>query len=226
MNDTTLKRLLPHLLINYPHLPEYGLLRGKMGGAIFFRLYARKTGVGHYNDCSDQLIEDIYNNLNASSPVNFAEGLCGIGWGIEYMLKNALLDGDSDDILWEIDQRIMESDPCLMQETSLRYGLPGMLFYVLTRLKSYDRKQSAAPFTTDYLDRLSRAVQNNKLISSDPYVDEFRRVIEKGTVDYLAPCTFPDSIFHNLPEEPEDLTGYPLGIDGGLTGLAIKLLES
>ena len=53
-------QIVPFLLINYSHVTDIGLMSGKMGGALFFMSYARKTGTVAYSDYCDELIDDEY----------------------------------------------------------------------------------------------------------------------------------------------------------------------
>ena len=43
-----------------------------------------------------------------------------------------------------------------------------------------------------------------------------------GRTDYSKPLEFPDFMFQNLPHNIENLNLCPLGIERGLTGLALK----
>ena len=88
-----IEQLLPHLLMNYSLIEEIGLMYGKMGGTIFFNIYTRYSGLSIYRNYADLLLEDIYEHINISTPIDFANGLCGIGWGIEYLVKNQFYEG-------------------------------------------------------------------------------------------------------------------------------------
>ena len=61
---TLTRRLVPHLLVNYSNHSSCSLMSGKMGGALFFSLYARSSGIAYYDEYSDDLIDDVYNHLN------------------------------------------------------------------------------------------------------------------------------------------------------------------
>ena len=83
------------------------------------------------------LMEDIYNNINEEIPIDFETGLCGIGWGIEYLLQNKLVNGNSDEILAEYrPEKIMERAPLRIYDYSMENGLGGILLYVNARIKS------------------------------------------------------------------------------------------
>lgn len=100
--DNRLQRIANVLLLNASFIDNLGLLNGKMGIAIFFYQYARYTGSKIFEDYAGELIDEIYEEINTTTPVDFANGLTGIGWGIEYLVKNRFLEADTDEALAEI----------------------------------------------------------------------------------------------------------------------------
>jgi len=104
-----LQRIANVLLLNASFLDNPGLLNGKMGIAIFFYHYAKFTGNKIYEDYAGELIDEIYEEISTSTPVNFENGLTGIGWGIEYLVKNGFVKADTDDALSEIDKFVSRS---------------------------------------------------------------------------------------------------------------------
>ena len=77
-----------------------------MGIAIFFYQYGRYSNNNLYTDYGGELIDEIYEEINLNTPIDFADGLTGIGWGIEYLIKNKFLDADTDEALAEIDNAV------------------------------------------------------------------------------------------------------------------------
>ena len=73
---------------------DIGLLDGKMGIVIFFFNYSRFTNNTLYSDFAYDLIDEIYNDLSSDYSINFDDGLCGIGWGIEYLIANQFVNTD------------------------------------------------------------------------------------------------------------------------------------
>jgi hypothetical protein len=126
------------LLLNASFTDNLGLLNGKMGIAIFFYQYARYTGNKVYEDYAGELIDEIYEEINNSTPVGFSNGLMGIGWGIEYLVRNGYLEADTDEALAEIDNAVYRSSlhrPFLLDngDDLFGYGL-----YYVTRLMGHE----------------------------------------------------------------------------------------
>ncbi len=133
INDR-LRRIVNVLLLNASFTDNPGLLNGKMGIAIFFYRYARYTGNKVYEDYAGELIDEIYGEINNGTPVGFANGLMGIGWGIEYLVRNGYVEADTDEALAEIDNAVYRSSlhrPFLLDngDDLFGYGL-----YYVTRL--------------------------------------------------------------------------------------------
>lgn len=80
-----------------------------MGIAIFFYKYARKLNNNLYNDFANELLDEIYEDVNDMIPIDFKLGLSGIGWGIDYLHYNNFVYGDIDEILLPIDDKIKKA---------------------------------------------------------------------------------------------------------------------
>ena len=104
-----LQQIANMLFINTQRVNQYGLLQGKLGIAIFFYHYARYTGDERYNDFPNEYVEYIYEKLGKDSFENFADGLSGIGWGIDYIIKEGFVDAD-DDMLEKVDEEVIKID--------------------------------------------------------------------------------------------------------------------
>jgi hypothetical protein len=133
--DARLRRIANVLLLNAGFIDNIGLLNGKMGVAIFFFHYARYTNNEIYERYAGELIDEIYEDINHSTPVDFANGLTGIGWGIEYLVRNGFVEADTDEALEEIDNAIFRAtmqSPVSIRNQSDLFGFG--LFY-LARLK-------------------------------------------------------------------------------------------
>ena len=114
-----------------------GLKGGKMGAIIFFFHCSRETGVDKYEEIAEHLLDDIYQNLSQNIPLDFVNGLSGIGWGIEYLLQHGFVEGEADEILSEIDEYIIdEINRQHMAGLDLERGVVGLGRYILMRLRT------------------------------------------------------------------------------------------
>ena len=139
-----LQRIANALLLNASFIPNLGLLNGKMGIVIFFFHYARYTGKEVYSNYAGELIDEIYEEIHADSPIDFADGIAGIGWGLEYLIKNGFVEAELNETLAEIDAKIISVCKAGFQkENNILTGLAGTGFYLLTRIKSFEDKKSS-----------------------------------------------------------------------------------
>ena len=104
------QQALAHLTINSSLLENLGLFHGKMGIVLFFSHYARITQSEYYADLAGLLLDEIYEEIHQDLPINLENGLCGIGWGIEYLIQYDFMEGDTDKILAYIDRKVFGMD--------------------------------------------------------------------------------------------------------------------
>lgn len=154
-----LKQIADHYLLRGLFCREMGLWNGKTGMSLFFFLLSRHTGNRWYEEFAGELLDDVCSSLSQQCPVTFADGLCGIGWAIEFLKKGGFIEGDTDDILEEVDKQVMERDVRRITDTSLETGLAGIAAYVRSRLDSERSCPDYQPFDTEYLKDLDNSCQ-------------------------------------------------------------------
>lgn len=133
--ELQLKAISNHLIVNASNLCNLGLFHGKMGIVLFFVHYARYTGNNLYQDYAGELLDEIFEDIHAGTTLDFENGLSGIGWGILYLLKNHFMEGNPDEILIDIDQKMKEINYSNVKNKSIERGLKGYLYYLKERLQ-------------------------------------------------------------------------------------------
>ena len=201
--DALLERIARHLMMHASFLPNIGLYHGKMGIVLFFAHYARNTGNTLYEDFAGELLDEVYEEIHSALPVDFESGLCGIGWGIEYLLQNGFMEGDADEALAELDANMMERDLRRITDYSMRTGLEGISCYVSKRINSPFRKHGKLPFDETYLNEW-------KNVASSISIPEEKVIL--------------DSMINTLPEG-EDIGIWKLGLKNGCAGAGLKMME-
>ena len=181
VDEALLKRIADHQMLHGSFRRDLGVLNGKMGIVLFFFHYARYTGRVLYEDFAGEMLEEVIQELHSDLPIRFSDGLCGIGWGVEYLIQNAFIAGDSDEILEDLDQKIMEWDPRRATDLSFESGLEGVAWFSSCRLKTTVRNRM--PFDQVYLSELEMAVQQKGLRMRLELDDVFVRVIDIGNIE-------------------------------------------
>lgn len=222
VSSDTIRRMVEHLILNSSFTSDLGLFHGKMGTVIFFAHYARWTGNALYEDFADELLGEIYEDIHTDTPINLESGLCGIGWGIEYLVQNGFMEGDTDEILEDIDRRIMERDPRRMTDLSFRTGLGGILFYATARLTA-SRESDGQPFDSLYLNDLKEAAQRATFTEQDEIPScLFKNFLSALHGDPLPAPSLPALLFTDLPQTDKYLT-LPVGLEKGITGILVDI---
>ena len=116
---------------------NHGLMHGNIGMSIFFYHLSRNTNNKGYENIADDLLDKAFENMSTLSSADFENGLAGIGWGIEYLIQNKFVEGNTDEILEEIDNRVFKVlNENIYPSFELPNGLTGYLFFIINRLKN------------------------------------------------------------------------------------------
>ena len=210
------EQALAYLIINGSYLNDLGLFHGKMGIVLFFSELAHVNHNPIYEDLASSLLGEIYEEIHYDLPINLENGLCGIGWGIEYLVQHGLMEGDTDEILSDIDQKVMEINPFRIKDFSIRRGLGGIVYYVLARLNA-SRQSETLPFDKDYLKGLQEAILQAKFPNENEMTlnlsESLQQVLSGRHIDlqlptFLTTCEVKEASFDEVL----------LGLEGGLTG--------
>lgn len=147
---------LQRLIIGSNDLRVNGLLFGKMGIALAIYHFANSMSQDFLNDFADDLVEETLNSITIYNNYDFAYGLCGIGWSIEYLIHHKFVDGDSLSICEHLDEAIMKINPNRL-DYGLEHGLKGLLHYVLAHMYNCYNQCDIIPFDDDFLNDLKNA---------------------------------------------------------------------
>ncbi|GHS98500.1 hypothetical protein FACS189421_07220 [Bacteroidia bacterium] len=205
-DDEILQRIARYLMLHGSFTNNIGLLNGKTGIALFLYHYFRYTGKKLYDDFAGELIDEIYKEIHLETPLNFKDGLCGIAWGMEYLIKNRFVDANPDEILEDLDKRIVEWDVRRITDHSLETGLKGIAVYVTSRCEN--RGKDNPYITKEYIRDLIEVLKNSKDNIYDDKINPVYNIVAQ--IKYK-------SIFKNT---------RPLGIDeSGYAGIGLQLME-
>ena len=179
-----LQRLCNDLILRSSYLDSLGLQQGKMGVVLFFFHYARFIGNALYENYAEELFDEVYNDVNKGISYGFSNGLCGIGWAVEYLVEQRFIEGDTDDALEEIDHQVMVYDPTRISDHSFGNGLDGIACYALSRLLSPRTPEAPLPFDERYRTTLYAACKNIPTGKQTIHIRTYMEFIEKGHCSY------------------------------------------
>jgi hypothetical protein len=115
-----------------------GLFSGDMGVCFSLYLMNRSFKDEEVENIADELLDKVIVTITQMNDLSFDTGLSGIGWAINCLHANGCIEGDIDDILYNIDAAIYKSlyEQDRILSGDLVKGLIGFLVYFLYRLKN------------------------------------------------------------------------------------------
>lgn len=196
------------------------LFYGKMGIAISLFDYGRYTGNSLFSDLGDELIDGILNDVDSKIGFDFATGLAGIAWGIEYLVQQMHVECDTNQVCAEIDQRMEKICIHRLNDLSLEAGLEGLLHYVLIRLKGALRQNGTIPFSSDFLSDIQTTITNQEESNLPDTLkklnDAFDCFMCNGSIERYIPVIH--SFIITQPISFGDVEKTSLGLRRGLAG--------
>jgi len=217
-----IQKIYNHLLLNKIYLTNPGLYYGKTGCLLFFAHYARLFEDDVNGEIVSEITDDIFASVGAETAMGIQQGVCGIGWGVEYILQNRLMEGDSDEILADLDQMILRKE---VKTIVSHPDFTGIVRYVAVRLTSPCGGGTDIPFPQDYLTELYQAAANHPASMSDLSIQNdintIRKTMAAGRFSEK-PLVLSCDMLGQVSIDRFPL--IPLGLYNGLSGLGIKLL--
>lgn len=116
-------------------------MQGEMGRVVeLFHLH-RQTGEEKWQEKAETLLDEVMSRCSSALPVAYGSGLCGIGVGIEYLIQEGFVEGDSDEVLNEVDYLLYNVvNGRAIRGLSMENGVCGVGYYFYFRLRK--RKDS------------------------------------------------------------------------------------
>jgi len=119
---------------------EHDLGYSLLGIVIGYYTYARHVKDSKYEKIANELLENVFTRTTEDIPLSYDQGLCGLGCGLIYLLRNGLVSGEEDMVLDEIDEKVMEA---IAKPFSAKEERKSQLFYLKYRSEYHGQKRSA-----------------------------------------------------------------------------------
>lgn len=130
-----LKQIANYILLHGRYQRNIGLFHGKAGIMLTMFLFSQKTGISVYHDFAEDLFDDVQNQLYDNMPIGMENGLAGIAYAMSYLANKNILSFDQNEILSDIDNKIMSVDPRRITDLSFNTGALGIWIYINERMK-------------------------------------------------------------------------------------------
>ncbi len=127
-------------LLKESNTGKIGLFSGDMGVCFSLYLVNKSFKNEEVENVADELLDKVIAAITQINDLSFDTGLSGIGWAINCLHANGCIEGDIDDILYNIDAAIYKSlyEQDRILSSDLVKGLIGFLVYFLYRLKNME----------------------------------------------------------------------------------------
>lgn len=119
-----------------------GLYDGLMAKCLCYYISSRATGDPRHTRQAKKLLSRVQQEIPMVEELGFGDGLAGIGWAVEWLVREGFVDANTDEVLGDIDDTIYTS--VVYSKTSglsLDSGSTGKAFYFLARLEARNSKR-------------------------------------------------------------------------------------
>ena len=157
--DDTVNDKVNSLIINAFADDNIGLMYGRTGYALTLYIASKNTEEAKadaYRRFADHLLSNVLTTIPHNFNFSFADGLCGIGWAVEYLINRGFVEGESGHVLEDLDNDIMIINPRRIGD-GLQQGMKGLLHYVLLHISNCVSQGARMPFDNMFLKDLYSA---------------------------------------------------------------------
>lgn len=165
-----------YIISNLPN--SLFFMNGLAGFAFLCLLMAKIEKKVHYEYMAEMALDKVWNGLPKHASLCFTEGISGIGWLVEYICQNNLINGNPNVILAEIDERIQYVNWEKVRDFSFDNGFCGVVAYIYARIIGNRIRKEKKPFDDTFIEGIRNAIRNAL------------RKIEKDCVEYNYFCSF------------------------------------
>ncbi|TQM51503.1 lanthionine synthetase-like protein [Arcticibacter tournemirensis] len=88
------------------YVSNIGLTSGKMGIIMFLYYSSRIVNCKSYQDLADSLMDKLFEDIKSNTNFSFSNGLAGLPFAINRLVKDKFIDADPDDIFIQLDKKI------------------------------------------------------------------------------------------------------------------------
>lgn len=91
-------------------IENIGLFSGKTGICLFFFYYAKLVNRAEYSDLAHDIFGNVFDEITGRDiNCTLANGLSGIGWAVEHLVRHHFIQADVDEILRDVDSILHEA---------------------------------------------------------------------------------------------------------------------
>lgn len=204
-----------------------GIVDGKMAALIWLSLWDH-DGKKQTLQIRLKLYEEIKTLVYSHQlPLNFRNGLCGIGWGLIYLYSKKLLCDIDEGLLHQIDSEIQTMEMSKNKDKSFYYGTAGIVAYIACRELYNKHKGLPTVYTSYFISSIANEsrlqIQKSKEYMSIYYSHIYKHVKEIHLFDDFMPQLNDWIIFPVT--NPRNPKYWSYSMDYGCLGYTVVALE-
>lgn len=142
---------------------EIGIKHGIMGKIIKiydFTASLDRQAAASIISMADILLSCLLNNLIYGHKLyDFNSGLCGVGWGIEYLIHRGFLSGQSSEIMSELNQHIIMVDIELLTDGELL----GIVKYICAHIYVCINQDCKIFYSKKFIKKILYGIYNSQI---------------------------------------------------------------
>lgn len=155
---------------------EWTVSYPQIGRIICLYTYARYTGEDSYEQLADSMLDIVFEKIVSISSLGIERSLCGLGCGLIYLLRNKFVEGDEDEVLTVLDERL--SILSMNWPAGENLSLCGWIHYLTLRLDVPD-ETSTSLFNKQTLIQLLDRLEESK-VTVDDIIEDIRKIDALG----------------------------------------------
>lgn len=164
--------LLPSIanfLIKKAPSSKFGITDGIMNEILFFYHYAYFSQEEHWEKHARTLLDKVFISLNTQPlPIDFGNGICGIGWGLIYLVQKGFLKNeDIENSLLNIDKILLNTKIDQIGISSFLQGIGGVILYWNARILYSDKQNKRIVIKQEYINQMQTKVTNILQLSNN-----------------------------------------------------------
>ncbi len=155
------ERIINYLVLQVSQMEDSGLYHGRLGVILALFCHGKVYGDRRMCDFATDMFQTHTHSYHEGD-VGLEKGLAGLGLGIILLYEAGMFQDDLNELLHDVDTRIMERDPRRIADYTFRNGALGILYYARRRM-SLD--QECTTLQVDYVNELAESVRKVSSLS-------------------------------------------------------------
>lgn len=220
-------KLLPKVMdfITHRKNEDYGLYNGIAGEVIWLMHYERFTSTNlsmYWEPLLDKIDDAV---LNGKLPMNFAHGLCGIGWMYMYLYCKGFIPYPNMRVIKYIDRQLQIVDVERIDDYSFATGIGGFICYFYIRLFNEtlecgltSKKEQIYSIQKKIKKVLKKATDVLTIYNAFRFIEAEKQLAHSEYVNTITDClSYPESL-------SEDMQYWNSGLYRGCIGYTLPCM--